>query len=245
MLLHYRVFSFAGAVDVASDALQTHSLRRGGVTIRRLTIGFRHGRPLLALVLSACTYGPLETRRTIDGALPRPNTRVFAAAVRSELFRPPVGIAKFPDGGAERVERQAVTFYAGDIDAGTVRSLATLAAPNEVWTGFHITMLGWTSDAVYAVLTGCPRSECDPRSTNRLIYRIALDGTLTRVVGEAPSLERASGMVARAPGETVYTRLSINRDSIETLTVDGGRLVPRYAIDAAGVLIALPRAPAP
>jgi hypothetical protein len=205
---------------------------------------FSHSGPLLALVLTACTYGPLETRRTIDGALPRPNTRVFAAAVRSEVFRPPVGIAKFPDGGVERVERQSVTFYAGDVDAGTVRSLATLAAPKEVWTGFHTTMLGWTSDAVYAVLTGCPHSGCDPRSTNRLIYRIALDGTLTRV-GEPPAFEPASGMVARAPGETVYTRLSINRDTIETLTVDGGRLVPRYAINAAGVLIALPGVPAP
>ena len=197
---------------------------------------------LLCLIIGACTYGPAQTRVTIDGTMTKPNSRVFAAAIRTEVFRPPTGLSAFPDGGVQRTDRQSVAFYAGDVDSGTVRALATLAAPSEVWTGFAATLLGWNADAVYAVVTGCAKSDCDTARPTRLTYRIGLDGSFTRLAAEPTSLEHPPNMIARAPGETVYTRLSTNWDTITVRTEDPGPYVARFVLTSSGELVPMSRA---
>jgi hypothetical protein len=198
----------------------------------------------VSLALVACTYGPRQSRYTMDGLMPRPNTRTFAAAIRTVVFRPPAGISTFPDGGAQRTEEQFVTVFAGDVDSGTVRLLYKLAAPTEVISGFQITILGWKPDAMYAVVTGCPRIECGAADGRRLYYRFALDGSAERIPELPTDLERPYGMGARAPGETVYTRMSSRRDTITVCTLDEGPYVPRYLVDS-GVVVPLVRATRP
>ena len=141
------------------------------------------------LLTTACTYGPAQRRTWIDGALARPETRVFAAIIRSEVRRDPTGLAAFPDGGRAKTSEQSVTVYLADADAQTVRRIARLPAPSEVRTAFGTTMLGWQGTTLYLVLTGCPGSECYGSLTRRLAYRVEENGTTERAQRVPTNLE--------------------------------------------------------
>lgn len=198
---------------------------------------------VLALCSCACTYGPAQRRSQIDGALVRPETRVFAATVRSEVRREPTGLSTFPDGGRAKISDQSVTIYFADADAQTVRRAGRLAAPAEVRTSFGTTMLGWKGATLYLVLTGCPGSECYGNLTRRLTYRVDENGVIAPVDSVPRQLELPPGSIARAPGERVYRRVSKTTDSISVLTDDGGPWVPRFTLDRGGELIPVPRTP--
>jgi len=167
---------------------------------------------------------------TIDGAVSQIDRRRFAALVRTEVSRPPTGLAKYPDGGAEKMLDQFVSAYAGDVDSGTVRLLGKIPAPKEIRTAFQSTLLGLKSDGVYAALTGCPTSDCGTTPTTRLYFRFGFDGSVQRLDGQPVDVQRQPGMLARSPGEIVYTRVSTSGDSVTVLTVDNGRFTPRYVL---------------
>jgi hypothetical protein len=156
--------------------------------------------------------------------------RRFAALVRTEVTRPPTGLAKFPDGGAEKIDDQFVTVYVGDVDSGTVRPLGKVSAPKEVWTAFQTTLLGMKTDGVYAVLTGCAKPDCGKTPPTRVYYRFGFDGAVQRLDERPVDVERQPGMLSRSPGETVYTRVGTHGDSVTALTVDNGRFVPRFVL---------------
>jgi hypothetical protein len=195
----------------------------------------------LALLTTACTYGPAQRRIWIDGALVRPETRIFAAIVRSEVRRDPTGLAAFPDGGRAKISDQSVAVYLADADAQTVRRIAQLPAPTGVRTSLGATMLGWQGATLYLVLTGCAGSECYGNLTRRLAYRVNENGTAERADTIPANLEHQPGSVARGPGERVYTRVTHTRDSISVATQDGGPWPARFALDRNGELVPLPR----
>lgn len=191
----------------------------------------------LALFACACTYGPAQRRTQIDGALVRPESRTFAATVRSEIRRDPTGLSAFPDGGRAKLSDQSVTIYLADADAQTVRRVAQLPAPTAVQTSFATTMLGWKGTTLYLVLTGCPGSECYGTLTRRLTYRVDENGAVAPVDSVPPDLEHPPGSIARALGERVYTRVSSMPDSIKVVTDDGGPWLVRFVLDRNGELV--------
>ena len=196
-----------------------------------------------ALCMCACTYGPPQHRLEIDGVLARPETRTFAATVRSEIRRDPTGISTFPDGGRAKISDQSVTIYVADADAQIVRRVGQLPAPSEVQTSFSTTMLGWRGATLYLVLTGCPGSECYGKLLRRLPYRVDENGGIARVDSVPPNLEHSPGSGARAPGEKTYMRVSRTNDSISVVIEDGGPSVPRFTLDRTGELVPIRRAP--
>ena len=212
------------------------------MSIARLTTFFRRSPVALCCALIAsCSHGPPAKRVTIDGAVARTNTRTFAAIIRTEVSRSPTGLSKFPGGGAEKKVEQVVTVYSGDVDSGTVRPLGKIAAPKEVWTAFHATLLGLRSDGVYAVLTGCPGSDCGSTPPTRLYYRFGFDGAVQRLEYPAVDVERQPAMLSRSPGEAVYTRIGTHGDSIIAVTVDNGPFTARFVVAPSGELISIPR----
>jgi len=202
------------------------------------------GRAAVALTLfaCACTYGPAQRRARIDGALVRPESRTFAATVRSEIRRDPTGLSAFPDGGRAKISDQSVTIYLADADAQTVRRIARLSAPVEVQTSFATTMLGWKGTTLYLVLTGCPGSECHGGLTQRMAYRVDESGAVAPVDSVPKDLEHPPGSIARAIGERVYTRVSNLTDSIKVVTDDGGPWLVRLVLDRNGELVPVRRA---
>jgi hypothetical protein len=185
----------------------------------------------------ACTYGPAQRRSQIDDALVRPESRTFAATVRSETRRDPTGLSTFPDGGRAKISDQSVTIYLADADAQTVRRIAQLPAPAEVRTSFASTMLGWKGTTLYVVVTGCPGSECYGRLTRRLAYRVDENGAVAPVDSVPPDLEHPPGSIARTPAERVYMRVSKVTDSIKVATDDGGPWLARFVLDRNGQLV--------
>lgn len=217
--------------------------------IGRLSVFFRRS-PLALFCASilSCTYSPPIKRVTIDGAVARTNTRKFGVIVLTEVIRRPTRLSTFPDGGTEKKVEQVITAYAGDVDSGTVHPLGKLSAPKEVWTAFQATLLGLRADGVYALLTGCSKSNCGTTPT-RLYYRFGFDGSVQHLSYEPPDIERQPGMISRSPGEAVYTRVGTHVDSITVVTVDNGPFVARFVLDSSGAVIPIPpsakrRAPA-
>ena len=195
---------------------------------------------LCVLSLSACTYGPVQHRINIAGAVARPETRMFAAIVWSELRREPTGLAAFPDGGVPKIRDQSVTLYVADVDAQTVRRIGRIPVPAEVENSHGAFLLGWKGSAFYVQLSGCrprPGSECWGPLERHIAFRAGEDGTITRVDSVPPNLEHEPGMTARAPGERVYMRISATHDSVFVLTEDGGAYTPRFALNRDGELV--------
>jgi hypothetical protein len=201
---------------------------------------------LCALSLSACTYGPVQHRINIAGAVARPETRTFAVIVWSELRREATGLAAFPDGGVPKIRDQSVTLYVADVDEQTVRRMGQIPVPAEVENSHGAFLLGWKGSAFYVQLSGCqPRSgsECWGPLERHIAFRAAEDGTITRVDSVPPNLEHEPGMIARAPGERVYMRLSATSDSVFVLTQDGGAYTPRFALNRDREFVPLRRTP--
>lgn len=198
------------------------------------------------LALAACTYGPERHDLSIAGAVVRPESRTIAAIVASEFRREATGLAAFPDGGVPRTRDRTLTPYVADIDQHTVRRFETIRVPDEVRNGYEPFLLGWHGSAFYIQLSGCPGregAECYGKLVHRLVYRVADDGTIMRVDAAPRELGREPGMLARAPGERVYTRVSATRDSVRARTDDAEPFTARFALDADGTLRPLPAAP--
>lgn len=195
-----------------------------------------------ALVLAvfgatACTYGPIIQRHTLDAALPHTTTRRFVAIVRHEEFREPTGLAAFPDGGSLLMLKQWVDLYVGNVDDNSIRRVASITVPDEVWVAFGTGLAGWRADTAYARLTGCPRkTECSSARLNRLFVRVDPDGRVTMVADAPKDLERRLNMVAQYSGEQNYTRLNAWGDSLKASVVDGGPLENRYILNKRGEL---------
>lgn len=194
---------------------------------------------LVCLELAACTYGPPHHRVWIQQAEGRPETRMFAAIVWSEVRREATGLAAFPDGGVPKLNDQSVTIYTADVDQRTVHRIGQIRIPPEMENSREPFLPGWQGSSFYVRVSGCPdpHAECNDRRLNRAAYRIDDDGTITRVDSVPRGLEREPGMGARAPGERVYMRISATRDTVRVRTEDPGTFTAQFALNRAGALV--------
>lgn len=192
--------------------------------------------------ISACTYGPPVHRVWIEQAEGRPESRTFAAIVWSEVRQEATGLAAFPDGGVPKLTEQTVTIYIADVDRRTVRRAGQIRIPREMTNARPPFLPGWKGSSFFVQVSGCPgsRAECNDSRLNRAAYRIDDDGTITRTDSVPRPLEREPGMLARAPGERVYMRISATRDTIRIRTEDGAPFAARFALDDRGELEPIP-----
>ena len=198
--------------------------------------------PVLTLAvffLSACTYGPPRRRVWIQQAEGRPETRVFAAIVWSEVRREATGLAAFPDGGVPKISDQSVTIYVADVNQRSARRVGRIVVPRDMENSREPFLPGWQGSSFYVQIAGCPNphAECNARRVNRAAYRVDQDGTIARVDSLPRLLEREPGMGARAPGERVYMRISATRDTVRVRTEDGGPFTAKFALDGERVLV--------
>lgn len=200
--------------------------------IRRLPL-------MLAFLLVACAYGPPRERAWIAHALRRPNTRQFVVLVRHEIIRDPTGIAGVPIGDRRKFERQWITFYAVDLDSGSLVRVGEMAAPDAVWTSLDTRFAGWHADTVYAALTGCLRGgECYGSLNHTLLLRFQPRGPIEQVDSKPAGVSVPPSMLAPAPGESVYLRLTWQRRAIQLQTTYPGPYVTRFVLDSRGELVA-------
>jgi len=83
---------------------------------------------LTALMLAACTYGPVVDRSRFESAALLPDQRTLVFSYRIQRLRPPTGISTFPDGGAPiYLEDRAVV---ATVPASGGRPRLLMRAPN-------------------------------------------------------------------------------------------------------------------
>ncbi|MFW6040055.1 MAG: hypothetical protein ACOC9N_03150 [Gemmatimonadota bacterium] len=196
---------------------------------------------LFLVLLTGCTYGPEQERVWIVDVERRPESRTFVAAVKYQRFRPPTGLSAFPNGGRERVLEQAAVLYRVDVATDDVHRVARIEAPEELRSTFAVHILGWRGERWYFTLSGCPGRQCNPELRRFRHFLVAPDGTIRPLGARPDDLDGSPGMVARAPGEDVYMRISSNFGSVRVRSKEGGPYVVRYTLDDSGELVAAAR----
>ena len=173
-----------------------------------------------------------------------PESLRFAVAVRHTVYREATGLNTFPTGGRERVLERRAILYLVDMGDDRIMRLAEMTPPQGLRTGFRAHVDGWRDGAVFFTLTGCPGPECYGDLNQARHYRVA-PGRAPEPMPQRPSrLDHPPGMLARAPGEEVYLRLSIGDvetgSGVATLRVrteEDAPFVPRYKLERSGRLV--------
>lgn len=118
--------------------------------------------------LVSCTYGPSTRQAMITNVALRPGTTDFVAAVHVRIFRPPTGLAAFPDGGIPKTLREYGLFYLCDSHERTARLLGRLDRPSEFLSGSEPWAIGWQADTLYVKFTG--QTGTTIRDLNHAVY---------------------------------------------------------------------------
>lgn len=233
-LLEYRYQLFSQRFGRAGMARTELATGMSGARANRRAAG------LLALVLlGACTYGPEEERRTVEQVLRLGDGYEAVVVVRLDRFRPPTGLTAFPDGGKTKMLERRARLYVVDAVDRTVRVLAELSAPDDVWEAYDVHIRALAGDSVaYVASTGCPKGgECHPALGRTHLLRVVT------ATGEATHVERVPAgaglpgiMVARAPGEDRYVRWSREGATVTVLLEEGGQRQPVFEVRADGSL---------
>ena len=197
-------------------------------------------------LLTACTYGPVQERVHLENYRRQPDSHRFAVAVRHTVFRSPTGLNAFPNGGVPRLLQQTALLYRIDHERGTIKRVARIDAPEGLATGFRVHIDGWRDDTLFFTLSGCAGNECYGALRKARHYRRGPGEPATPIGSRPADLDPVPGMLARAPGEKTYLRVSTGsiepRTGAATLRVrtsEGAPFVPRYRVDPSGDLARL------
>lgn len=193
---------------------------------------------LACCALAACTYGPAETRRTIQNVALKPDGTRVAVLVKIESYRPATGLAAFPDGGVPKMLRQEGHLYVVDLVAPAVERRIRVPAPRQHRNSFNPWLIGWDGDSVYIGITGCagePGDECWGHVVTRTILELEDGGDLVPV-SDAPLLRLAN----RAEGSNGYVEVHKEADGVSLATRKGGDRRPLLEFE--GIELQLVRA---
>ncbi|MFW6201408.1 MAG: hypothetical protein ACOC8B_02440, partial [Gemmatimonadota bacterium] len=146
------------------------------------------------------------------------------------------GLSAFPNGGRERVLEQAVVLYRVDVATDDVVRVARIEAPEDLRNTFDVHILGWRGERWYFMLSGCSGEQCHPDLRRFRYFVVAPDGTIRPLAARPGDLDQPPGMIARAPGEEVYMRVSSDFGSIRVRTEEEGPFVVRYTLNDSGEL---------
>jgi hypothetical protein len=177
----------------------------------------RGGRPrtvaigALAGALLACTYAKPTPMVRVANHVVRAGTDSIALAVLAATYRQPTGLARFPDGGAPRVEREHALFYLcvphAVAPAPLLRRIAIIRRPDSLRSGFTPWVSDWDGpERFVASLRGYTTTETRPEAHRMIWMMVRLDGTVSPLVkgrpmgGPATSLPRSCEDSAVADG---------------------------------------------
>jgi hypothetical protein len=165
----------------------------------------------LAGALAACTYAKPTPMVRVANHVVRVGTDSIAVAVLAATYRQPTGLARFPDGGAPRVEREHALFYLcvphAVAPAPLLRRIAIIRRPDSLRSGFTPWVSDWDGpERFVASLRGYTTTETRPEAQRMLWMLIRLDGTVSPLAegrpmgGPATSLPRSCEDSAVADG---------------------------------------------
>lgn len=172
--------------------------------------------------LTSCSYGPTETSVTIENALVKPDSHIFAFSLNYARLRRPTGFLNtFPDGGVAKIESREARVYLVDVDTDQISLLASIPdfagipQPKTVW------VQGWHEGYLYFRIFGYggDQTHGDDLSDKReIFYRVGPSGTAEQINQPADDLkwEPATGPLPSPP----FLRLSKGYSDIE-IGVDG------------------------
>jgi len=196
-----------------------------------------------ALAATACTYGPEEERVVLGQMIGVGDSYKALIVTHYERFRPPTGLAAFPDGGTARVLERRARLYLVDASERTASILTEQAAPDSLWESFSLSVRGLVGDTVsYVTLTGCPRNgECYPELRNSLALRVSMSGDV-QAVPDVPTNARLPGvMLARREGEERYVRFSSDRETVTVRFEEDAEYGPLLQVGPDGSLTPIRR----
>lgn len=192
---------------------------------------------MTALVLVAgCTYGPPTESANIENVAVRPGTYQFAVAVRYAQFQQPTGINTFPNGGVTRFLEQIAIVYLVDMSKDEVVEVARINAPEQLRTSFGVHLSGWKGERVYAQLSGCPGSECYGDLVQFRYFELGREGMPIRIASPPGMMDHVPGMLARAPEEEVYMRVSADSQKISLRIDESAPFAEIYKVESSGGL---------
>lgn len=192
--------------------------------------------PIVFISLAGCTYGPEQERARIENVAGKPGSYQFAVAVHYERFRPPTGLSSFPDGGKVKIIEQTAIIYKVDVGNREVVEIVHFDVPESLQSGFGVHVNGWSGNSVVFTLSGCAGPECHGDLRRRRHFEASPDHPL-RELDEIPrSLEKLPRMLARAPGETHYMRISHGTREIRFRTVENASFEAGYRLGDTGRL---------
>lgn len=216
-------------------------LRPGAPADRRAAVARRGSFAVIGALACAlaggCTYGPVEDRARIRDQLVRPETHQFAVALSYARVRPATGFLTYVDKNAATTVAEWVVIWLADVEEGSFLELARIAPPNELRAAFDVALAGWRGERLFFTLTGCPGPECYGGLIRRRHYAVSPGGPVEEIEEVPEDLERPPGMVARAPGENVYLRVSAGADSVEVRTEDDAPFRPFCRTGRGGTLV--------
>ena len=172
--------------------------------------------------LASCSYGPSETSVTIENAIAKRGTHVFAFSTSYAQLQRPTGIlSTFPDGGAPKIESREARVYLVSADTlkidlvASIPDFAGIPEPKTVW------LQGWRDEFLYFRLFGYGGNSAsgdDFSDKREYFYRVSPSGVLEQIdrPPEDLTMEHASGPLPEAP----FLRLSSGLREI-TIGMDG------------------------
>lgn len=193
------------------------------------------------LLVTCCTYGPEEERVSLGQIVGVGDSYQALIVTQYERFRPPTGLAAFPDGGKSRVVERRARLYLVDASKRSVSLLTEQAAPDSLWESFSLSVRGLMGDTVsYLHLSGCPKNgECYPGLRRSLNLRVTRAGQV-EAVAEIPAAARLPGvMLARREGEEHYVRFSSDGNIVTARFEEGGSYEPLLEVGVDGSLAAI------
>lgn len=191
------------------------------------------------MLVAGCTYGPPEERATIRDVAVRPGTYQFAVAVRYAKFQNPTGINTFPNGGVSRFLEQVAIVYLVDVPKKMVVQIARIKVPEQLKTSFDVHLAGWKGERVFVKLSGCPGRECYGDLLQLRYFEMGGETMPGPITSPPENMDYVPGMLARAPEEEVYMRVSADSEIISLRTEESASFVDLYKVENSGELVVI------
>ena len=154
---------------------------------------------MLAGTPAACTYGPPLSMVRVANHVVRRGTDSIAMAVIAATVRQPTGLARYPDGGAPRMEREHAMFYLcvphAAAPAPLLRRIAIVRRPDSLRLAFTPWVSAWDGpERFVASLRGYNATESRPEAHRMVWMMVQLDGTLSPLADGLPMNEPATSL---------------------------------------------------
>lgn len=197
---------------------------------------------ILALFLTGCSHSEPKEMGFLDSARNIFNKKMFVASTRYMIYKEPTGaLNTFPNGGVSKVLYQVARVYVVDASRGLIYKAFELEAPVNMKTSFKSHILGFKDGSVVIQLSGCDGDECYGDLNNYAYYEIPLNQrasvSYTELRSKPKDFQNPPTMLALAPDETKYYRISTGHNDIAQRFNEDDEFEQAYIVDKMGTLL--------